>query len=59
MIENTLKDADKAMGRAGFLVVTMITKRKLRREWLVEAVEKLEQATTHLKALLAAKKEEA
>lgn len=56
-IGETLDRAHKAMGRAGLLVVTMIVRRRMRREYVVEAVEQLKFATQLLEALVADKQE--
>lgn len=55
-IEGHLDRAHKAMGRAGFLVVTMIVKRRLWRSNLVEAVEQLKYARNELEGLLEGQK---
>jgi len=50
-IEETLEEAHRHMGRAGFLVVTMIVKRRLWRSNVEEAVKHLEAAVNLLRRL--------
>jgi hypothetical protein len=52
--EETLSEAHKALGRAGYLLLLMLVKRRMRREYLVEAVEKVKFTTACLEQLLAA-----
>lgn len=50
-IENELSAAHKDIGRAAFLIVTMLVKRKYWGSDVSEAINKLEQATERLKKL--------